>query len=49
MKVIEDSGNFGMSIWNWETDQLNFSQITKWHAAYLKEHTITYNLFLVLA
>jgi hypothetical protein len=29
MKVIEDSGNFGMSIWNWEKDQLNFSQITK--------------------
>lgn len=31
MKVIEDSGNFGMSIWNWEKDQLNFSQITKQH------------------
>lgn len=29
MKVIEDSGNFGMSIWNWEKEQLNFSQITK--------------------
>ena len=29
MKVIEDSGSFGMSIWNWEKDQLNFSQIPK--------------------
>ncbi len=29
MIVIEDSGNFGMSTWNWETDQLNFSQITQ--------------------
>ena len=28
MKVIQDSGNFGMSVWNWEKDQLNFSQIT---------------------
>jgi len=27
MKVIEDSGNFGKSIWNWEKDYLNFSQI----------------------
>jgi hypothetical protein len=28
MKVIEDSGNFGMSVWNWEKKHLNFSQIT---------------------
>ncbi len=27
MKVIEDSGNFGMSIWNWEKERLNFSEI----------------------
>ena len=28
MKVIEDSGNFGMSVWHWEKEHLNFSQIT---------------------
>ena len=28
MKVIEDSGNFGMSIWNWEKEHVNFNQIT---------------------
>ena len=27
MKVIEDSGNFGLSFWNWEKDNLNFSQL----------------------
>ncbi|MDX1828642.1 MAG: hypothetical protein R3342_03755 [Lutibacter sp.] len=27
MKVVEDSGNFGMSIWNWEKEHVNFSQI----------------------
>lgn len=28
MKVIKDSGNFGISTWNWEKEHLNFSQIT---------------------
>ncbi len=27
MKVVEDSGNFGMSIWNWKKEHVNFSQI----------------------
>lgn len=29
MKVIEDSGNYGNSIWNWEKEHLNFSQIAQ--------------------
>ncbi|TJY34585.1 hypothetical protein [Pontimicrobium aquaticum] len=31
MKVIEDSGNFGMSVWNWKKEHLTFSQIVNKH------------------
>ncbi|WP_408037090.1 hypothetical protein [Tenacibaculum aestuarii] len=31
MKVIEDSGNFGMSVWNWEKEHLTLSQIVNRH------------------
>lgn len=31
MKVIEGSGNFGVSVWNWEKEHLTFSQIVNRH------------------